>query len=175
MARGRRLLTQNGCSTGKIVMKSKQPLVPLPMGACLRYFPVSSSLRMSSLSHYLKLVQLIATGPQLPPEARAVPKNMWSQGSNNGQGTRAGTAHKKLHVNFPIKLAYTFKIHLDIFIFIKECIQVTDFFSCSERTKWPGCCCAVLTGMHSQFTRFASGCRMGFYQGPAFQSERRWV
>jgi hypothetical protein len=31
---------------------------------------------------------------------------------------RAGTVHKKLHVNFSISLAYTFKTHLDIFIFL---------------------------------------------------------
>jgi hypothetical protein len=33
----------------------------------------------------------------------------------------AGTAHKELHVSFPINLAYAFKAHLDIFIFIKMC------------------------------------------------------
>lgn len=118
--------------TGLCVINFNSPSCPYTLEP--QNLPLSYSLRISFP------FSLSLTGPTNCNRAPASGGNrlmwhgLWSPGSNNAQNTRAllhaGLAHTKLHVNFSINLAHTFKMHLDA-LFLLKYIQVTDCIYCS--------------------------------------------
>lgn len=116
---------------GRVLLTPTPLPVPTLWNLKIYHYPTLSVFHFPSLS---------LTGPTNCNRAPASGGNrlmwhgLWSPGSNNAQNKRAllhaGLAHTKLHVNFSINLAHTFKMHLDA-LFLLKYIQVTDCISCS--------------------------------------------